>query len=38
MWIVKYAGFTIGEYDTEEEAEEVYRSCGPYATIWEAEE
>lgn len=38
MWIVTYGGFVIGEYDTEEEAEEMYRSCGPYASIWEADE
>ena len=38
MWVVKYGGWIIWEGDDEERANEEYRACGPYGTIYEVKE
>ena len=36
-YTVRYGGWIIYEGDDLDEAQEVYRGCGPYGSFWEAE-
>ena len=37
-YTVRYGGWTIYEGDDLDEAQRVYRGCGPYGSFWEVTE